>query len=108
MMRLQDKVSCILEELRIYLEPIILTICTVPYNMIADQNAMEINERVRNFNEIIRQTQQRSVLPMRVLDVARIIEDSLPEGCILGWYPLRQAKEHRVADWPLPEAYKFP
>ena len=38
MTRLQDKVSCILEELRIYLEPAILTIRTVPYNMTADQN----------------------------------------------------------------------
>ena len=45
----------------------------------ADQNAMELNERVRNINEIIRQTQQRSVLPMRVLEVARTMEDSLPE-----------------------------
>ena len=79
MMRLQDKVSCILEELKIYLEPTILTICTVPYNMRADQKAREMNERVRNINEIIRQIQQRSVLPMRVLDVARMMEDSLPE-----------------------------
>ena len=76
-MRLQDKVSCIREELRVYLEPTILTICTVPYNMMADQNAKETNERVRNINEIIRQIQQRSVLPMRVLDLARMMEDSL-------------------------------
>ena len=34
-MRLQEKMSCILEELRIYLDPAILTICTVPYNMMA-------------------------------------------------------------------------
>ena len=79
MTRLQDKVSCILEELRIYLEPAILTICTVPYNMMNDQNRREMNERVRNNNEIIRQIQQRSVLPMRMRDVARMMEDSLPE-----------------------------
>ena len=36
MTRLQDKVSCILEELRIYREPAVLTICTVPYSMMAD------------------------------------------------------------------------
>ena len=66
--------------LRIYLEPAVLTICTVPYNMMADQNAREMNERVRNINEIKRQIQQRSVLPMRVLDVARMMEDSLPEN----------------------------
>ena len=79
MMRLQDKMSCNLEELRIYLEPTILTICTVPYNMMADQNARDMNERVRNINEIIRQIQQRNVLPMKLLDLARMIEDSLPE-----------------------------
>ena len=71
--------SCILEELRIYLEPAVLTTCTVPYNMMADRNAREMNERVRNINEIVRQIQQRSVLPIKVLDVARMIEDSLPE-----------------------------
>ena len=79
MMRLRDKVSCILEELRIYLDPAILTICTVPYNMMADQNAREMNERMRNINEIISKIQQRSVLPMRVIDVARMMEDSPPE-----------------------------
>ena len=45
MMRLLGKVSCILEELRIYLDPNVLTICTVLYNMMADQNAMNMNER---------------------------------------------------------------
>ena len=78
-MRLQDKMSCTLQELRIYLEPAVLTICTVPYNMMADQNAREMNERVRNINEIIRQIQQRSVLPVRLPDVARMMEHSLPE-----------------------------
>ena len=79
MMRLKDKVSCIPEELRIYLEPTTTTICTVPYNMMTGQSASEMNERVRNINEIIRQIQQRIALPMRVLDVARMMEDSLPE-----------------------------
>ena len=80
MMRLQDKVCCILEELRMYLEPAVLIICTVPYNMMADQNAREMNERVRNIIEIIRQIQQRSVLPVRVLYVPRMMEDCLPEN----------------------------
>ena len=79
MIRLQDRVSCILEELRIYLEPTVLTICTVPYNMRADQIRTEMNDRVRIINEIISQIQQRSVLPMRVLDIVRMMEDSLPE-----------------------------
>ena len=69
-MRLHEKMSCVLEELRIYLDPAILTICTVPYNMKADQHAREMNEKVRNINEVIRQIQQRSVLPVRLLDVA--------------------------------------
>ena len=47
--------------------------------MMADQNAKEKNEKVRNINEIIRQIQQRSVHHMKVLDVARMMEDSLPE-----------------------------
>ena len=39
-MRLHDKLSCILEELRIQMDPAVLTICTVPYNMKFDQHAM--------------------------------------------------------------------
>ena len=78
-MRLHDKMSCILEELRIQMGPAILTICTIPYNMKADQHAMEMNEKVRNLNEIIRQIHQRSVLHVRLLDVADLMESSLPE-----------------------------
>ena len=78
-MRLHDKMSCILEELRIQMDPVILTICTNPYNMKADQHAMKMNEKVRNLNEIIRQIHQRSVLPVRLLDVADHMERSFPE-----------------------------
>ena len=78
-MRLHDKMSCILEELRIQMDPAILTICTTPYNMKADQHAMEINEKVRNLNQIIRQIHQRSFLPVRLLDVADQMERSFPE-----------------------------
>ena len=78
-MRLHEKMSCILEELRIYLDPVKLTICTIPYNMKSDQYAMEMNEKVRNINEIIRQIQQRSVLPVRLLDVADMMERSFPD-----------------------------
>ena len=52
-MRLHDKMSCILEELRIQMDPAILTMCTVPYNMKIDQHAMEMNTKVRNLNEVI-------------------------------------------------------
>ena len=70
--------SCILQELRFWFDPAILTICTVPYNMMFDQHAMEMNEKVRNINGEIRQIQQRSVLPVRLLDVADLMEQSLP------------------------------
>ena len=77
-MRLHEKMSCILQELRIWFDPAILTICTVHYNMKFDQHAMEMNEKVRNINEEIRQIQQRSVLPVRLLDVADLMEHSVP------------------------------
>ena len=51
-MRLHDKMSCILEELQIQMDPVILTVCTIPYNMKADQHAMEMNTKVRNLNEV--------------------------------------------------------
>ena len=73
-MRLHDKMSCILEELRIQMDPTILTVCTIPYNRNADQYAMEMNTKVRNLNEVIRQIHQRSVLPVGLLDVADQIE----------------------------------
>ena len=78
-MRLQMKMSCILEELRTYLDPALLTICTIPYNMMVDQKSREMNDRVRNLNEIIRQIHQRSVFPVRLFDVASRIEHSLPD-----------------------------
>ena len=74
MTRLHDKMSCILEELRIQIDPAILTVCTIPYNMKADQHAMEMNTKVRNLNEIIRLIHQRSVLPVGLLDVAEQME----------------------------------
>ena len=78
--------SCILEELRIYLDPAILAICTVPYNMNADQHTREMNEKVRNINEIIRHIQQRSVVPVRLLDVADMMERSLPYDASSGGF----------------------
>ena len=41
---------------------------------------MSMDEGVRHINEIIRQIQKRFVLPMRLLDVARMIEDSFPQN----------------------------
>ena len=78
-MRLHDKMSCILEELRIQMDPASFTVCTIPYNMMADQHSMEMNEKVRVLNEIIRQIHQKSVHPVRLLDVADQMERSFPE-----------------------------
>ena len=78
--RLHDKVSCLLEELRIQMDPILLTICTVPYNMMFDQYALEMNEKVRNLNKVIRDIHRKSVLPVRLLDVAeRMEKEGFPE-----------------------------
>ena len=77
-MRLHDKLSCILEELRIQMDPAVLTVCTVPYNMKFDQHALEMNTKVRNLNEVIRQIHQNSVLPIKLLDVAEQMERSFP------------------------------
>ena len=76
-MKLHDKMSCILEELRIQMDPAILTVCTIPYNMKPDQHAIDMNTKVRNLNEIIRQIHQRSVLPVGLLDVAEQMEQSV-------------------------------
>ena len=56
------------------MDPAILTVCTIPYNMKADQHAMEMNTKVRNLNEKIRQINRRSVLPVGLLDVAEQME----------------------------------
>ena len=78
--RLHEKMSCILEEIRIQMDPAILTICTVPYNMGADQHALDMNTKVRSLNETIRKIHQRSVLPLRLLDVAEQMElSSFPD-----------------------------
>ena len=78
-MRLHDKISCILEKLRIQMDRAILIVCAISYNLMADQHAMEMNEKVRVLNGIIKQIHQRSVLPIRLLDVADHMEQSFPE-----------------------------
>ena len=74
--RLHDKMSCLLEELRIQMDPILLTVCTVPYNMKFDLHALEMNEKVRNLNGVIREIHRKSVLPIRLLDVAERMEQA--------------------------------
>ena len=78
---LPETVSCILRKAMIYLDPTILTICTMPFNVMNDENELIINERVRRINGIIGEIQRSSILPLRLLDFAPMIEDSLPGGC---------------------------
>ena len=61
------------------MDPILLTVCTVPYNMMFDQHALEMNQKVRSLNKVIREIHRKSVLPIRLLDVAERMEkrDSL-------------------------------
>ena len=66
--------SCLLEELRIQMDPVLLTVCTVHYNMMFDQHALEMNEKVRNLNKVIRDIHRKSLLPVRLLDVAERME----------------------------------
>ena len=47
--------------------------------MMADQHAMEMNEKVRVLNGVIKQIHRMSVLPIRLLDVADQMEQSFPE-----------------------------
>ena len=56
------------------MDPILLTVCTIPYNMMFDQHALEMNEKVRNLNKVIRDIHRKSVLPVRLLDVAERME----------------------------------
>ena len=105
-MRLHDKMSCILEELRIQMDPAILTICTIPYNMKADQHAMEMNEKVRNLNEKVRQIHQRSVLPVRLLDVADLMERSFPEDASSVGIHFDRPRGCGVVEQCFPEAHK--
>ena len=65
MMRLPEKVSCIIEEMGIYLDPTMLTICTVPYNIMQAENAMNMKERVRHINDIIQEAQKKSRLAFK-------------------------------------------
>ena len=58
------------------MDPILLTVCTVPYNMKFDQHALEMNEKVRNLNGVIREIHRKSVLPIRLLDVAERMEQA--------------------------------
>ena len=78
--RLPEKVGCILEEGRIFLDLTVLRICTVPYKMMQDRNALNVNERVRHIKDIIHQEQKKSILPFRLLDVAGMMETSLPDS----------------------------
>ena len=77
-----EKVSCLLQEARIYLDPTVLTTCTVPYNMMLYGNGLSMNERVRHISGIKLEIQGSGVLPsLKSLQVASMMEEPLPAGC---------------------------
>ena len=52
----------------------------MPYIMMQDENGTSMDERVRHINVIIREIQMNNFLPLRLLDVAHLMEDSSPDG----------------------------
>ena len=49
--------------------------------MTQDENEMNLNERERQINGLIWEGQMNSILPLRLLVFAHMMEDSLPDGC---------------------------
>ena len=90
-----EKVSCLLQEARIYLDPTVLTTCTVPYNMMLDGNGLSMNGRVRHINIIILEIQGSGALPLKLLQGAGMMEDPLPAGC--SSYGIKFDHDHRLA-----------
>ena len=105
--RLCDKMSCLLEELRIQMDPILLTVCTVPYNMMFDQHALEMNQKVRSLNKMIRDIHRKSVLPLRLLDIAERMENKgFPEDTSKDGIHFDRPRGAGVAERRLPGTYK--
>ena len=50
MTQLTEKMSCFFQETRIFFDPAKLTVCTVPYKMMLDDNGLSMNERVCHIN----------------------------------------------------------
>ena len=46
-----------------------------------DESGMRMNERVRHLNGAIHENQRNSILPLRLLEMPRMMEKSLPDGC---------------------------
>ena len=78
---LPEKLSCPLQEATVYLNSTILMICMMSYNMMPDAKGLSMNERVRLINGVLREIQRSSFLPLRLLDVPHVMEDSLPGEC---------------------------
>ena len=68
MMRLPEKVSYLLQGARIYLDPTIPTICTVPFKMKQNQNGIYMNQRLHQINGVIAEPQMNRILLLRLLD----------------------------------------
>ena len=69
-----------MQEVIIYFDSTKLTSCTMPYNMMLDDNGLSNNERVFHVNDVILEIHRNSNLPLRLLEEARMMEDPLPGG----------------------------
>ena len=79
-----DEGACLLKVLRTYLEPTVLTICRIPFNMKKRPVLEGKNERLPKLNHAIQRTHQESTLTFNLLDVAIHMELSLPYGSSRG------------------------
>ena len=77
MTRLADKVACLMEE-RVKFDLEVLTICTVPFNMLLDQNGIDMNKRVNLLNDIIRGIHSNCCSLLSLMDIAAEMNISLP------------------------------
>ena len=74
MTRLMDKFKCLIEAFRIKFDPYFLNICTVPSNMLLDQNGDELNKRAIHPNETVRRLHSNSVASLNLLEMAAEID----------------------------------
>ena len=53
----------------------------LPYNMQYKDNGLNLNERVRCIKSAMLEIQLTSIRLLRLLDMAQMMEDSVPDGC---------------------------
>ena len=78
MTQLPKRVSCLLHESRIYLDPTILPICTASNKIMQDDNGLNMNERVLHVNGIMHDIKRSCILTLECwMEDSHMMEDSL-------------------------------